>query len=91
MLFGKNLLTEKGNLKGEVVKEFKAQALSKIDLNLEATPNGTYAMVLGADETGKEFYLTVSLTVGSANPFVKHERKAKEKAAPEAIEVPELF
>lgn len=80
MLFGKELLTEKGNLKAQVVAGAKAQALAKIDLPIEATPNGTYAMVLGEDENGRKFYLTVAITVGSADPFVKVEKKAKPKA-----------
>lgn len=88
-LIGNELLTEKGNLKGDVTKGFKAQALEKIDLPLELTPNGEYAMVLGTSEDGKDFYLTVKLTVGSADPFVK--RVAKEKPRAEAVEVPNIF
>jgi hypothetical protein len=90
MLFGKDLLTEKGNLKAPVVSGAKAQARAKIDLPLEATPNGTFAMVLGTDENGHEFYLTVSITVGSADPFVKVEKKAKASTAV-AVEVPNIF
>lgn len=90
MLFGKELLTEKGNLKAQVVAGAKAQALAKIDLPIEATPNGTYAMVLGEDENGRKFYLTVAITVGSADPFVKVEKKVKPAAHVE-VEVPELF
>lgn len=90
MLFGKELLTEKGNLKAQVVAGAKEQALAKIDLPLEATPNGTHAMVLGTDENGREFYLTVAITVGTANPFIKVEKKAKPSAHVD-VEVPQLF
>ena len=90
MIFGRELLTEKGNLKAQVVAGAKAQALDKVDLPLEATPNGTYAMVLGTDENGREFYLTVAVTVGSADPFVKIEKKAKPAAHVE-VEVPSMF
>lgn len=89
MLFSKDLLTEKGNLKAQVVAGIKDQALDKIDLALEATPNGTYAMELGNSEDGRPFYLTVALTVGSVDPFVKHEKKAAPAAAP--IDVPTIF
>lgn len=88
-VLSKDLLTEKGNLKAPVVANFKAQALSKIDLALEPTPNGEYAMVLGQGEDGKVFYLTVSLTVGSHDPFVKAVRKAKEKAEV-VLEIPTI-
>ena len=90
MIFGKELLTEKGNLKAQVVAGAKDQALSKIDLPLEVTPNGNYAMVIGTDNNGRQFYLTVSLTVGTADPFVKIEKKVKPAAHVE-VEVPELF
>lgn len=90
MLFGKELLTEKGNLRAQVVAGAKEQALAKIDLPLEATPNGTHAMVLGTDENGRKFYLTVAITVGSADPFVKIEKKAKATNRIE-IEVPEML
>lgn len=90
MIFGKDLLTEKGNLKSAVIQGAKEQALSRIDLPLEATPNGTYAMVLGTDEDGNEFYLTVSLTIGSADPFVKVEKKVRKAAAVEVV-VPTIF
>ena len=87
MKFTAEFLTEKGNLRKATVDGLKAKALAKIDLPLEATPNGTYALVLGQDENGNEFYLTVALTIGSVDPFVKHEKKAK---APVVAEVPAL-
>lgn len=81
-------LTEKGNLKAQVVASAKEQALAKIDLPLTATPNGDYAMIL--DEVdGVPFYLTVAITVGKADPFVKAVKK--ERPATAAVEVPELF
>ena len=89
MLFTTELLTEKGNLKAPVIADIKAQALGKIDLALEATPNGVYAMELGTSEDGRPFYLTVALTVGTVDPFVKHEKKAAVAAAP--IAVPAIF
>lgn len=89
MLFGKELLTEKGNLKAQVVAGAKEQALSRIDLPLTATPNGDYAMELGQSEDGTPFYLTVAITVGKADPFVKAVKK--DRPAPAAVEVPELF
>lgn len=91
MIFGKELLTEKGNLKAPVVAGAKAQARGRMDLDLEPTPNGTYAMVLGTDENGKEFYLTVAITVGSVDPFIKHEKKAKAKAEKAELEIPEML
>jgi hypothetical protein len=90
MVFGKAHLTEKGNLKAQVVAGVKEQALAKIDLPLKATPNGTFALELGQDENGHPFFLTVSLTVGSADPFVKVEKKAKAKASDE-VEIPSVF
>jgi hypothetical protein len=37
-------------------------------------------MVIGEDAEGNKFYLTVSVVVGKANPFEKHEKKVKPKA-----------
>ena len=91
MEFSKELLTQKGNLKAKVAADFKAQALAKMDLPLEDTPNGTHAMVIGTDEDGREFYLTVSVTVGTADPFVKVAKKAKAKPEAEALDIPEVF
>ena len=80
MLFGTEFLTAKGNLRKEVEVKAKADALARINLPLEATPNGTHAMVIGEDADGNKFYLTVSIVVGKANPFEKHEKKVKPKA-----------
>ncbi len=91
MIFSKELLTEKGNLRAPVVADVKRQALSKIDLPVEATPNGAYAMVIGANEDGREFYLTVHLTVGTADPFIKVEKKAKAAAVAEELDFPTVF
>lgn len=83
--FGANTLTEKGNLLEKTVVQAKAEVLEQINLELTKTPNGAYAMVLGEKEDGTPVYLTVSLTVGFADPFVKHEKKAKAKVEAEPI------
>jgi hypothetical protein len=84
-VFGTELLTEKGNLLEKTVTQAKAEVLEQINLPITKTPNGAYALVLGEKEDGTPVYLTVSLTVGFADPFIKHEKKAKAKA--EAVEI----
>lgn len=85
MLFGKEMLTEKGNLKELVVTEVKEQALAKIDLPLISNPNGGHSMQIGSKEDGTPIYLTVSLVVGEADPFKKRVAKARAKAKQEPI------
>lgn len=92
MNFTSEFLTEKGNLRKATVDGIKAQAIEKMaGLGLEATENGEYAVVLGHAEDGTPFFLTVSLTVGKVDPFVKREVKAKEKAVAVVPELPEIF
>lgn len=88
--FTKEMLTEKAHLRKDTVDGAKAQALAKIALPLEATPNGEHAMILGVTEDGRNVYLTVKLTVGFADPFIKIVKKEKAKKVTPVV-LPDLF
>ena len=86
-----NLFTPKGNLKDAARKDFKAQMVAQITAAAPAltkTPNGDYAMAIGANEDGTAFYVTVNVTVGKADPFRVAEEKAVEV---EDLDVPSIF
>ena len=83
-------LTAKGNLKKVVSDGFRKQITDKAISTLGLIPsvNGTLYKVIAVDEAGNEFYATVSITIGQADPNVVHEPKAKPKV--DAVEVPDL-
>lgn len=90
--FTSEFLTEKGNLRKPVMDDLRAQTAEQlVALGFEATPNGDYAKVLGSAEDGSQFYLTVGVTIGKVDPFVKHEKKVKEKAVAEVPAMPSIF
>ena len=86
-----SLFTEKGNLKAAAQKAFKAQVVGQITASIPAlakTPDGDYAMAIGANEDGTTIYATVSVTVGKADPFRVAEPKLAEA---EELAVPSIF
>lgn len=85
-------LTPKGFLKKATLEQIRNYNLERILPNVPfiETENGTYAYAPYVTPDGREVYVTMHLTVGFADPFVKVEKKVKEKTV-EIVEVPNIF
>jgi len=82
--------TPKGFLRKAAVDDLKEQVLSRISVPLTATENGTYVYDNVETADGRPVYVTLHLVVGFADPYVKPERKVKEKEVV-ALEIPSIF
>jgi len=86
-----NVLTDNGNLKAEVAKAIKAQAVSYLtDLGFDIKPNGRLAKVV-ATADGKDVTVNLDVAIGYDTDFSKKEKAPKAVSTSEPINVPELF
>lgn len=91
---------EKGNVSAKTREDLRTQAVAKLMSVLSAddmlstatlTPNRSIAVPIAQDVGGDTIYLTLDLSLSTADPMVKKERKSK-KAEPKVAEpTPNIF
>lgn len=81
-------LTEKGNLKQAVARDFREQGVKNVLGNFEKTPKGEYVLAI-ADVDGKTVYLKASISVSIADNLFDAPKSSK--AEVDAPEIPSIF
>lgn len=86
-----NVLTEKGNLKTEVSKAIKAQAIDALkEIGFDVMENGRLAKTV-ANAEGHAITVNLDVAVGLDTDFAKKVKAPKAKADAEPVEIPSLF